>query len=159
MYEGFACAIRYDASVAPLIRSNYLYRFGYIGTDPLQYAKGSFDRLLRNDQTDQYPWLLQPAKTYFKTDDLNEIYYENCNMYRDFATTYSNIRLKSQGYYRLNMGFKVYSHWEAVSPLFIGHRNNFEIQVSDALDSSLATNSLSLLGVTTLAALCTLFAF
>ena len=31
---------------------------GYIGTDPLEYAKGSYEKLMRQDQTEEYPWLV-----------------------------------------------------------------------------------------------------
>jgi len=70
-YEGFACAIRYDSKLGSQIRSNFLYRFGYRGTDRLTYATGTFDRLLRDDQTENYAWLLQPKNSYLTIDERN----------------------------------------------------------------------------------------
>ena len=43
--EGFTCAIRYDSTSGndgTDILNNYLYRAGYVGTNTLQYAKGSY---------------------------------------------------------------------------------------------------------------------
>ena len=57
-YEGFSCAIRYDESLGTKIRSNYLTRTGYIGTRSLAYDRETYKRLLREDQTELYPWLL-----------------------------------------------------------------------------------------------------
>ena len=52
-YESFVCAIRYDegegGKFAAKIRPQYLYRMGYIGTEPLEYAKGSYEKLMRQD--------------------------------------------------------------------------------------------------------------
>ena len=52
-YEGFVCAIRYDegedAKFEAKIRPQYLYRMGTIGTESMQYAKGSYEKLLRLD--------------------------------------------------------------------------------------------------------------
>jgi len=62
-YEGFSCSIRYDESIykatgKPLIRSNYLERTGYKGTNSLTYARGSYKNLLEGDQTEEHAWLL-----------------------------------------------------------------------------------------------------
>ena len=70
-YEGFACAVRYDKELGSRIRSNFLYRFGYRGTERLTYATGTFDRLLRDDQTENYSWLLQPKNSYLTIDERN----------------------------------------------------------------------------------------
>ena len=53
-YEGFSCSIRYDESIyeltgLPLIRSNYLERAGYRGTNSLTYARGNYKKLLVDD--------------------------------------------------------------------------------------------------------------
>jgi hypothetical protein len=57
-YEGFACAIRYDKKLGDFIRSNYLYRYGYRGTERMNYVEDTFDRVLRDDKTENYAWLL-----------------------------------------------------------------------------------------------------
>ena len=57
-YEGFSCAVRYDESVKPLIRSNYLFRVGYVGSNAMEYELGDFESLLEADQVEEYPWLL-----------------------------------------------------------------------------------------------------
>ena len=62
-YEGFSCAIRYDESLGTIIRGNYLYRYGYRGVETLQYAPGRHDEILKDEKTEQYPWLVNESKT------------------------------------------------------------------------------------------------
>ena len=125
----------------------------------MQYATGTYDRILRTEQTDQYPWLLQEGKTYIERDEDNELYGESCNFYRDFVTTYSNIRLKGSSLYRVNLGYKLYDSWlDATVPLYFGHKLNYEFQVIDVFEEG-AISSLIGLTATGLAAVMAVLAF
>ena len=95
----------------------------------MQYATGTYDRLLYSEQTERYPWLLQPAKTDIKIDKKNGRYSENCNMYRDFETTYSDVPLKHEAKLKLNFGYKVYDYLLDKKPLFEGHKLNVEWKI------------------------------
>ena len=53
-YEGFSCSIRHDDSIyqaigKPLIRSNYLDRMGYKGTESMTYAIGKYKEILKDE--------------------------------------------------------------------------------------------------------------
>ena len=97
---------------------------------------------MRTLQTEEYPWLLnepiygkqaeesqrsvgrtdfdigvdQTGKTYMTMIDDYEIYAETCSMYRDFETTYSDITLKAGRPYKVNIGYKVYLHYDHNTP-------------------------------------------
>lgn len=149
-YEGFSCAIRYDESLGTEIRSNYLYRIGYRGVRTLQYAEGRHDELffVEEEQTDQYPWLVNEDKTSIKRDDKEEIFTETCSITRDFLTTYSNIPLKAKEKFEVNVGYKVYRSPTYIMPLYKGHKLNMEwviAETPEAAINSLALSSAALL--------------
>ena len=52
-------------------------------------------------------------------------------MYREFDTTYSNIKLKSNGIYRLNGGYKVYNNWEDKKTEIFGHKLGLEWAIAE----------------------------
>ena len=66
-------------------------------------------------------------KTYLTQDSINDIYAYNCNMWREFDTTYSNIPLKTRGVYKFNAGFKIYDDYiYATLPIKKGHKLGIE---------------------------------
>ncbi len=143
-YEGFACSVRYDADLEEKIRSNYLFRYGYRGTRKMNYATDTWDRMLRDDRTENYAWLLQPEKTYLIMDDRNKRYGLNCNLYRDFETTYSDVPLRGKAVLNFNAGFKIWNSLKDTKPAWKGHKDNIKWLISDLSDSAFAIASLGI---------------
>ena len=140
-YEGFSCAIRYDESIykqvgSPYIRSNYLERMGYSGNTSLAYEKGTWKTLVFKEQTEDYPWLLQPGKTKMVLDNNNRFYTETCNFYRDFDTVYSNVQLPEVEYLVFDAGFKVWTGPDSREPRWIGHKKNIKWYI-DKVDGAI----------------------
>jgi len=103
---------------------------------------------LKDEKTEQYPWLVDESKTIITRDIDNEVYSETCNINRDFETTYSNIPLKAKEKYELNVGYKIFQSPTYTFPLYKGHKLFMEWEIVDtpkaAFDSLVVGSTLAL---------------
>ena len=84
--------------------------------------------------------MIDESKTKIVIDTVNEVYTENCNIWRDFTTTYSNVPLKASETYELNAGYKIYQSPTYTFPKYKGHKLGMKWMVVDTPKS--AYNSL-----------------